>query len=67
MAGRTSTRLDRVKRLDELEAENSRLRRTAADLTAYLRALRNALSGGTPVPRRPAVIDRLDSSGRDRI
>jgi hypothetical protein len=52
-----STKLDRVKRLTELEAENARLHKTAEDLAAYVRALQSALSSGAPRPRRPACFE----------
>lgn len=38
-------KLDQVKRLKQLEAENSRLRRAVADLTAEKQILRDAASG----------------------
>jgi len=50
------TKLDLLK-LSELEVDNARLQRTAADLMAYLVALRNALKNGTPAPRRPSGIE----------
>jgi hypothetical protein len=55
-----SFRSARLRHINELQAENARLHRLATDLTTYLLALREALSNGTPRPRRPACIDGGD-------
>ena len=62
MAVWSSTKLDRVRELRELEAENARLHRMAADLTGYLLALQDALSGGAGAPRPPAGIGGTEPS-----
>lgn len=64
MDNRISPSSARITRINELEAENARLHRTAADLTAYVRALQNALSNGAAPPRRPAGLD--DAGDRSR-
>ena len=57
MMARNSMSARRAKQLQELEAENARLHRAAAELTAYLLALQDALSRGGPLPPCPACID----------
>jgi hypothetical protein len=56
MMARHSMSARRARQLQELEAENLRLRQAAADLTGYLRALQDALTCRGPAPRRPACI-----------
>jgi hypothetical protein len=58
MMARNSMSARRARQLQELAAENTRLRQAAADLSGYLRALQDALTRRGPTPRRPACIDR---------
>jgi hypothetical protein len=51
----------RIRQISDLETENAGLRKQAADLTAYLLALRNALSD------RLSASPRCDDSPREAI
>jgi hypothetical protein len=61
MSNRTSSDAARIRRIAELEEENARLRKAAADLTADLWALHTAIFG--PLRENP----RCDESRREAL